>query len=79
MVINAITICPALMFAASRKERVAGRTVILVDSMATRKGFNHRGAPPGSREARNLVGLLMKADSIRANQAGKPREAVNTR
>lgn len=79
MVISAITIWPALMFAARRNERVAGRTVILEDSMDTRKGFNQSGAPPGRMEAKNLVGLLLNDDNINASQEGSPREAVKIR
>jgi hypothetical protein len=40
---------PALMLAAKRKDRVSGRTRILVDSIRTRNGFSHVGAPSGNR------------------------------
>ena len=43
--------CPALMLAASRNDRVIGRTRILVVSIRTRNGFSHEGAPPGRSEA----------------------------
>ena len=45
------TTCPAVIFAASRKERVRGRTKVLNVSTITKKGFNHLGAPEGKREA----------------------------
>lgn len=35
------TTWPAVMLAASRNERVMGRTIILVVSIRTRKGFSH--------------------------------------
>ena len=34
------TMCPAVMFAASRNDRVSGRTSTLVVSMSTRNGFS---------------------------------------
>lgn len=40
---------PALMFAASRNDKVSGRTVILVVSIRTRNGFNQSGAPSGRK------------------------------
>jgi|HubBroStandDraft_2_1064218.scaffolds.fasta_scaffold489862_2 hypothetical protein len=43
------TICPALMFAASRNARVSGRTEILVVSIRIKNGFSQVGAPSGSR------------------------------
>jgi len=43
------TIWPALMLAASRNERVKGRTIILVVSISTRNGFNQSGAPSGRK------------------------------
>jgi hypothetical protein len=44
-----ITICPALILAASRNDRVIGRTTIEDVSIKTRNGFNHVGAPSGNR------------------------------
>jgi len=43
------TICPAVMLAARRNLRVIGRTVILINSTKTRKGFSHIGALSGSK------------------------------
>jgi hypothetical protein len=47
--ISVKTICPAVMFAASRKDRVIGRTRILVVSISTKNGFSHSGAPSGRK------------------------------
>jgi hypothetical protein len=41
--------CPALIFAASRNDKVIGRTIIEDDSISTRNGFNQSGAPSGSK------------------------------
>lgn len=49
--------CPALILAASRKERVSGRRRFLSVSIRTKKGFSHKGEPAGKRCAKNLVGL----------------------
>jgi hypothetical protein len=40
---------PALMFAASRKDSVSGRTKTLVVSIRTKNGFNQSGAPSGRK------------------------------
>lgn len=45
--------CPALIFAASRKDKVIGRTKILMVSIRMRAGESHLGAPDGSRLALN--------------------------
>lgn len=73
------TICPALMFAAKRKERVAGRAEMLVVSINTRNGFNQSGAPPGSRFARNFSGLLISEERISLNHKIRPNERVKIR
>lgn len=49
-------IWPALMLAASRKDKVINRTEILKVSVITRNGFSHSGAPLGSRWAIEDVG-----------------------
>lgn len=54
--IRVITMWPALMFAASRKERVIGRTENLDVSTITRNGFSQGGAPPGRSIAINFMG-----------------------
>ena len=45
MLTNERTICPALMFAASRNDRVNGRTITLVVSISTRNGLSQSGSP----------------------------------
>lgn len=52
---NVITMWPALMFAASRKDKVKGRTRILIVSTRTKKGFSQSGAPGGRRLAVNFL------------------------
>ena len=42
---------PALIFAAKRKDRVAGRTEILIVSTITKNGLSHPGAPLGKKVA----------------------------
>jgi hypothetical protein len=70
------TICPALIFAASRKDSVAGRTKILVVSIRTRNGFNQSGAPSGKKCAIDALGDLVNVDSIILNQIGSPKLRV---
>lgn len=67
---------PALMFAASRKDRVTGRNKILIVSMRTKKGFNHAGAPPGSRDAATEEGENEAPDKISEVQRGRPKAKV---
>lgn len=43
------TMCPALIFAASRNDRVNGRTITLVVSISTRNGLSQSGAPSGRK------------------------------
>lgn len=50
------TMWPAVMFAASRKDRVIGRTRILVVSIITKNGFSHSGAPSGRKWATDFFG-----------------------
>jgi len=51
------TICPALMLAANRNDRVRGRTITLVVSIRTRNGFSQSGAPSGRKWAVVFLGL----------------------
>lgn len=69
-------ICPAVILAASRKESVTGRKMILVVSMRTKKGFNHAGAPPGSRDAAAVDGEYDAPDRINESHRGNPKEKV---
>jgi len=41
--------CPALILAARRNDKVIGRTVTLVVSIRTRKGLSQSGAPSGRK------------------------------
>lgn len=70
------TMCPALMLAASRNDRVIGRTVTLVDSIRTRNGFSQSGAPSGRKWAIDFLIDLKKLDIIIANQKGNPKISV---
>jgi len=67
---------PALMFAASRKESVMGRTAILVVSISTRNGFSHKGAPSGKKCATNALGLFTILDIIKDSHKGSPSTKV---
>ena len=73
------TICPALMLAASRKDKVIGRTIVLRVSTRTRKGFSQSGAPAGNRPAAKDVGAWRILDIIRPSHRGRPKDRVNTR
>jgi hypothetical protein len=71
--------CPALMLAAKRNDRVRGRTRILVVSIRTRKGFSQSGAPSGRKWAVDFLGLLENLEIISLNQIGRPRARVKIR
>lgn len=77
--IKIITICPALILAASRKDSVIGRTEILVDSTKTRNGFNQEGAPPGRSIARNFIGIDRIDERIILSHIVRPNESVISR
>lgn len=68
------TIWPAVRFAASRNERVIGRTRILTVSTTTRNGFSHAGAPLGSKEAATEEGEKTTPEIIILNHSGRPIE-----
>ena len=76
---RASTIWPALILAARRKERVTGRTETLVDSIDTKSGFSHNGAPPGRRPARNFIGSLIKEERIKLSHNTRPNVRVKIR
>ena len=67
--------CPALMLAMSRTERVIGRTKILTVSISTKKGLRGAGAPIGSNPAITEGGLKKTPDTRRESQRGKPKES----
>jgi hypothetical protein len=73
------TMCPALMLAASRKDRVAGRTMILVVSISTRNGFSQSGAPSGRKCATDAFGLFVNVDNIILSHRGNPKLSVKIR
>lgn len=75
--IRAIITCPAVIFAASRKLRVNGRTVILINSISTKNGLNHIGALFGSRCAINFFIELAQLLSISNDHIGSLIEIVN--
>ena len=79
MAISIITMCPALMLAARRNERVIDRTETLVDSTSTRKGFSHEGAPPGRRAAMNAIGEEKIDERMSLSQSVHPKEKVSSR
>lgn len=73
------TMWPAVMLAASRNDRVIGRTKILVVSMRTRNGFSHSGAPSGRKWA---VDFFVECENDEINiliQSGRPIDRVRSR
>lgn len=68
--------CPALMLAASRKDRVIGRTRVLTVSIKIRNGLSQAGAPPGRRDARVVEGLKHLLEIINLSQRGSPKDSV---
>jgi len=60
------------MLAASRNERVKGRTIILVVSISTRNGFNQSGAPSGRKCATDDLNDLVNLDNTILNHTGNP-------
>ena len=66
--------CPALMFAIKRTERVIGRAIILTVSITTRNGLRAAGAPIGKRAATTDPGRKTTPETIKDNHIGKPKE-----
>lgn len=77
--IRIITMCPALMLAARRKDSVMGRTENLEDSTTTRNGFSQEGAPPGRSIAINFMGRERAEERIILSQRVRPNENVKRR
>lgn len=73
------TTWPALILAASRKDRVIGRRRILAVSIKTRKGFSQSGAPEGRSEAAKYDGEFLIDEMISANHIGSPSLSVKRR
>ena len=71
--------CPALMLAVSRNDRVIGRTIVLTVSIITRKGLRGVGAPLGRRCARNFEEDWDRPDKMRVNHKGKPNDRLKTK
>jgi hypothetical protein len=71
--------CPALIFAASRKDSVSGRTKTLVVSINTKNGFNQSGAPSGRKWAVDFLGLCVNLDTINLSHKGSPIIKVKIR
>lgn len=79
MPISLRTMCPALIFAARRKDRVMGRTKILEVSIIIRNGFNQSGAPSGRRWAMDFFGNLEVDDKRNLSHIGRPSDRVKIR
>jgi len=79
MPISPRTIWPALILAASRNDRVRGRTVTLVVSINTRNGLSQSGAPSGKKCAIDFLIDLKNLDIIIASQSGSPKIKVKIR
>lgn len=69
-------ICPAVIFAASRKDSVIGRTIILSVSTITKKGLSQSGAPPGNKEAVADIGACVNPERINESHRGRPKIRV---
>jgi hypothetical protein len=67
---------PALILAANRKDNVRGRTMILVVSIKIKNGFNHVGAPSGSKWAIVILNDLNVLDKIKDIHIGNPIDIV---
>jgi len=76
MPISPRMMCPAVKLAASRKERVIGRTLILRVSMMTRNGFSQSGAPLGSSLAMVDLGPCVTPERIIDSHRGSPKVRV---
>ncbi len=76
---SVITMCPALILAARRKDRVIGRTEKLEDSTMTRNGLSHDGAPLGRSMATKFIGREKREERIILIQRVRPKEKVNKR
>lgn len=74
--IKVSTICPAVILAASRNDRVIGRTDTLIVSISTRKGLSHSGAPSGRKWAIDFFGLKAKDEIISLSHIGRPIDSV---
>jgi hypothetical protein len=67
------------MFAASRNDRVIGRTKILVVSISTKNGLSHSGAPSGKKCATDFFGEYVNEEIIILSHIGNPIDRVKIR
>ena len=79
LVIKHKTTWPAVIFAARRNDKVIGRTIILIDSINTKNGFNHNGAPSGNKWAIKVFSLNINLDIIILIHSGNPITNVNNK
>lgn len=77
--INPSRMCPALILAANRNDKVINRTEILTVSVNTRKEHNQSGAPLGSKWATKDFGAWTIALIISLIHKGNPKDKVNKR
>ena len=75
--IRAIRMCPAVMLAHSRTERVIGRISKLIDSIIVIKWDNAMGVDRGTRWLIKCVVFLKILKSTIASHAGRARDKVN--
>jgi len=73
---KAIKICPAVMFAAKRTERVIGRIICLTLSIRVINWERAIGVLKGTRWAKKWFVLLRALKSQKANQRGKAKDRV---
>lgn len=73
--INLNMMCPALMFARSRKHRVIGRTIILIISTKDKKGIRYHGVLAGKRDEVDM-GLTKKMITL-ANHKDRAAAKLN--
>jgi len=66
--------CPALILAIKRTDKVIGRAIILTVSISTKNGFKAAGAPIGRRAATTELGIYTTPEIIKDSQRGKPKE-----
>ena len=75
---RASRIWPVLRLAASRKDKVSGRTRLLVISIISKNGFSQPGAPLGINLAKKERSLWDLEDKIVLAQMGRARVRVRS-
>lgn len=68
--------CPAVMLAANRNDKVIGWTSTLIVSVNTKNGLSHVGAPSGKKWAIVFFGCLVSLDRMISNHIGSPIDRV---